>query len=163
MRRFFAPMVALLILAATAFALPTRTFGLDSGDRGGSEPANFQAATDLLYLSDSGSTTNGTSALFAVALDLATGRANLTPLANGVIPLNQVDAIAATADGSKIYVIDFFGGFGFYDVQDASWNPLGSVLLNGGVLVGINSAGFSPAGVLYAGDQNTDSLYRIDV
>ena len=63
------------------------------------------AESDVLFLSDTELKTDGTTALFRVEPDEATGRADLKLARNGILPVNQGDAIAASPGGRMIYVI----------------------------------------------------------
>ena len=123
---------------------------------------------EVLYLSDSSTNDVGTY-LFGVNLDSATGQANLTLLPFGVIPFNQVDALACTPDGARLYAIDKHGDsahpgtgrLGYYDVGTASWSEIETVRYGGSIVPGIVLAAFSPDGTLYAASENTDSLYTV--
>ncbi len=90
----------------------------------------------VLYLSDSAQPQDGVSYLFRVIAEPLTGHADLIPLANGTLSLNQVDAIACTPDGSKIYFVDKYspqiasngdyqgtGTLGYYDVATGTATP----------------------------------------
>ena len=135
----------------------------------GAAPIPAAAAdSEVLYLTDSGSKTNGTTALFRVELDEATGRADLTLAGNGILPVNQGDAIAASPSGTRIYVIDKLqdgqgdGTLGYYDVAAATWNDLGIVKDGVNPVKEITLAEFSPGGVLYAASQFENSIYTVD-
>jgi len=78
------------------------------------------AQTDeVIYLADSGLALDGYTTLFTVSLDEPESKAILTPLpvagnispalGPGIIPFNQVDALACTADGKYLYGIDKYG------------------------------------------------------
>jgi uncharacterized repeat protein (TIGR01451 family) len=119
---------------------------------------------ETLYLSDSASSGDGTSILFEVELDAGTGRANLTPLPDvgfgvGIIPFNQVDALACTPDGTRLFAIDkFTSGLGYYNVEVETWTGVGVIP---GV-TGIVLAAFSPGGALYIASEDAESLYTVD-
>ncbi len=127
---------------------------------------------DTMYLSDSAKPDDGVSYLFSVEIDAVTDHANLTPLANGTIYLNQIDALACTPDGSRIYGIDKYspgsvytgnGMMGYYDVAHETWHDVNYVMSGGDKLTGIVLAGFSPAGVLYVASQDTDLFYTVNL
>lgn len=128
-----------------------------------------QIQLELLYLSDSSTNDVGTY-LYRVNLDSATGHANLTLLPSGLIPFNQVDALACTPDGTKLYAIDKYGDpahpgtgkLGYYDVGTAAWYEIDYVKYGTSIVPGIVLAAFSPDGILYAASENTDSLYTVD-
>jgi uncharacterized repeat protein (TIGR01451 family) len=119
---------------------------------------------ETLYLSDSASSGDGISILYEVELDPGTGRANLTPLPDvgfglGVIPFNQVDALAATPDGTRLYAIDKdTSTLGCYNVEVETWTEIGVIPS----VTGIVLAAFSPGGALYVASQDTNSLYTVD-
>jgi hypothetical protein len=126
---------------------------------------------EILYLSDS-STNNVGTYLYKVDLDIATLHANLTLLPNGLIPYNQVDALACTPDGTKLYCIDKYGDqahpgtgkLGYYDITIATWNDTGKMVKYGqAILPGVVLAAFSPGGKLYIASESTDSIYTVDL
>jgi len=125
---------------------------------------------EVLYLSDSSTNDVGTY-LYGVNLNSTGLRADLTLLPSGLIPFNQVDALACTPDGAKLYAIDKFGSsahpgtgkLGSYDVGTGSWAEIGEVKHEGAIVPGIVLAAFSPGGMLYAASENTDSLYTVDM
>lgn len=126
---------------------------------------------EVLYLSDSSTNDVGTY-LYRVNLDQATHQADLTPLPESCdeIPFNQVDALACTPDGAKLYAIDKYGDsahpgtgkLGYCDIGTATWHEIGPVTHGGSIVPGIVLAAFSPDGTLYAASENTDSLYTVD-
>ncbi len=134
----------------------------------GATPVSAASNSGILYLTDSELKTDGTTALFRVELDEATGRANLELTQNGILPVNQGDAIAASPGGRRIYVIDKLqagqgdGTLGYYDVATAAWTDIG-IVKDGGTPVGaVTLAAFWPDGVLYAASQLENSIYTVD-
>jgi hypothetical protein len=138
------------------------------------------AVIETLYLSDSADRIN--TWLYTVELDSSTGHANLTPLPTyepgidyGKIPFKQVDALACTPDGTKLYAFDKYqspesttgtsGMLGYYEISSATFVQLDYVKLGsdtGSKVPQIVLAAFSPSGVLYAASDSTDSLYTVD-
>ena len=147
-------------------------------------PAGAIPVEEVLYLSDSGGSQDGITTLFEVELDSGTGRANLTPLpaydgsllGPGVIPFNQVDALACSPDGTKLYAIDKYGGtppgpyegsgkLGIYDMSTdpPTWTESADEVKHGGAIVwGIVLAACSDDGTLYVASEDTESLYTVD-
>jgi len=140
--------------------------------------AHAQTIQETLYLTDSADRVN--TWLYKVELDSSTGQANLTPLPTdeegvpyGKIPFKQVDALACTPDGTKLYAFDKYtsgqtgtsGMLGYYEISSASFYELDYVRLDsteGSVVPEIVLAAFSNDGVLYAASDSTDSLYTVD-
>lgn len=121
------------------------------------------ACDETLYLTDSGP--NGTI-LFDVTLEDDPMRANLTELDQLPSPeFDQVDAMAATPDGSIIHFIDKNSGhLGAYDVSADSFTDLGPLSGSNvsGFPDGIVMAAYSPDGTLYMASSETDGLYTVD-
>ncbi|MFB6079610.1 MAG: YncE family protein [Haloferacaceae archaeon] len=118
---------------------------------------------ETLYLSDSGldiDDGNG-SKLFEVDLDDANQVANLTLLAELDDELyDQVDALAATPDGSTVYAIDKFSKhLGAYDVNSGVFTDRGEI---SGLPDEVVQAAFSPDGVFYVSSDSGDDLYVVD-
>lgn len=134
--------------------------------------SNQGLCQETLYLSDSGPSDDGKSKLFSVSLDTTTMHANLTLLEE--IGYNQVDALAATPDGSFLYAIDKYctnsafcgdGWMGRYEVGTDTFSNIAQVEYYGTntPVPQIVLAAFSPIdGKLYAASDATDSLYTID-
>lgn len=123
---------------------------------------------ETLYLSDSGFETNdnGGSKLFEVDLDDTNDVANLTLLSNldaesgGNDWYDQVDALAATPDGSTVYAIDkLTKHLGAYDVSADTFADQG-VISN--LPNDVVQTAFSPGGTLYVSSDSTDELYEVD-
>ena len=108
---------------------------------------------DILYLSDTHKYKDGVSGLYRVVLDPAAGRANLILLPNGVVKYDNVYALAATPDGSRLYFINSDGPntsvLAYYDVAAATVHEIGQLKVNGQGVVQIHQASFSPGGILY--------------
>ena len=130
-------------------------------------------AAEVLYLADT--LEPGTpSRLFQVHLDPLARRADLMPLADvgfgpGVIPLDQVGALAASPDGLLLYAVDTYGGastgtgeLGVYQVEPPYWHIVGDVMYEGERLRMIVQAACSPDGTLYVASSDTDLLYVVD-
>lgn len=121
---------------------------------------------ETLYLTDSGGDNGGNflTKLYTVELDAGTGQANLNlELELTDSDFGQVDAIAASLDGLKVYmvdknsrhlgIVDFTSGSPvFSDEGEISGLPGGTVL-----------ATFGPDGVLYVASQDTNAMYSIDI
>ena len=132
---------------------------------------------ETLYLTDSADPGDGITILYEVGLDRFAHRAHLytlpvanldPPLGPGEVPYNQVDALAATPDGTKLYLVDKYlgedtGHLGCYDLTIAVWTELGQVTLDRTPIPGIVLAAFSPSGVLYVASGDTESLYTLDL
>jgi hypothetical protein len=131
-------------------------------------------STEVLYLANMKSANDGTD-LLSVNLDHNTMLANLTLVTT--IPLDSSAAIAAPADGSKVYCIDWTGYeansmMGYYEVATDSWYYLSNVTKSGttATLRDIIQAAFSPTdGLLYVvsrwsghGSANDNSVYTVD-
>lgn len=128
--------------------------------------ANSVEYIETLYLSDSAVKGDGKTYLFEVELDGTTGRANLTllpaatnlALGAGEIPFEQVDALACTPDGTKLYAIDKpTTKLGYWDLTDDTWHEVANTGISECVL-----AAFDAGGTLYAASDATDSLYTVD-
>ena len=131
----------------------------------------------VLYISDSAQPQDGVSYLFRVIIDPITQHADLIPLANGRLAYNQLDAIACTPDGSKIYFVDKYspqiapngdyqgsGTLGYYDVATGSTHAVDILHDSGGNTVpGIVLAGFSPSGTLFVASEDTDYIYKVNL
>jgi sugar lactone lactonase YvrE len=138
------------------------TFGLPAFS--GSVAASSHV-TETLYLTDSGGDNAGNflGKLYSVDLDdsFSPPRANLTLLEE--FPdayFDQVDAIAASADGTTVYMVDKNSKhLGTYDVASDSFDDEGVISgLPGGVVL----ASYSPSGTLYVASQDDNTLYTVD-
>ena len=130
---------------------------------------------EQLYLVNS-PIAGGLTHLYRVEINSGSSVANLYPLpaVNGLdpgeIPFRVVHALAATVDGTKLYVIDKYinavnggtGKLGYYDLSSPSWWEIDYVKYMGNIVPGIVCAAFSPDGILYAASEITDSLYIVD-
>lgn len=121
--------------------------------------------TETLYLTDSGGDNSGSflGKLYSVNLDdsFSPPRANLTLLLDLTdSDFDQVDAIAASADGATVYMVDKNSKhLGIYDVTDDSFSDEGVISnLPGGVVL----ASYSPSGTLYVASQDDNTLYTVD-
>lgn len=134
------------------------------GFSGRAAASNHQIET--LYLTDSGGDNAGNflTKLYTVELDDVSGRANLTlELELTDTDFGQVDAIAASLDGLKVYmvdktsrhlgIVDFSGGSPVFSDEGAIAGLPGGVVL----------ATFGPDGVLYVASQDDDAMYTIDI
>lgn len=127
-------------------------------------------AQEVIYLADSAEKGDESTLLFKVDLDPSSGLANLTLIYD--MPFDQVDALACTPDGTKIYAIDKYryldpflgdgGQMGYYEPETGDWTYLPYVKCEGNIVPEIVLAAFSPDGILYAASDATDSLYTID-
>jgi hypothetical protein len=121
---------------------------------------------EVLYLSNTLQYKDGKSDLYRVDLDLQANQANLTLLPNGNLNFDQIDDIAATPDGSRIYMIDDLGTqmLAYYDVASASVVDVGVLNLAGETFFGkVDQAAFSPDGTLYIASTLTDKVYWVDL
>jgi hypothetical protein len=134
--------------------------------------AQIQSAdpfVENLYYSDTGSETDGTSSLYHVDLDTASGHAILTLLPGGLLNFNHVDVIAVTPDGATLYFIDsgpsqlLPSTMGSYEFATGLVETIGLVTLNGTNLTGFDQAAFSPLGTLYATSTLDNNLYSLDL
>ena len=128
---------------------------------------------EVLYFADAHQTGVDTQ-LFRVHLAAQTLEAELTPLPGvgfgpGVIPLDQVTAIAVTPDGELLYALDSNeygsvdnGELGVYDLVAGSWQIIGQINYGRTPIRLLDSAAFSPEGLLYAASSQTKMLYVID-
>jgi hypothetical protein len=112
-----------------------------------------------LYLSDSGPDPTN---LYTVELT-SSGTADLTEVwpddDSGDSDFNQTDAIAATSDGSYVYLYDKASGhLGAYDVANDSFTDLGAVTDGPSDVV---LADFAPDGTLWVASQTSDALYTV--
>jgi len=118
---------------------------------------------ETLYLTDSGP--SGT-VLFEVNLNESNNRAELTEkVTMPADDFDQVDAIAATPDGTTLYAIDKNSGhLGEYDVGSDTFTDLGELTgTNVSGFPGVTvSAAYGPGGVLYMVSAGTDGIYTVD-
>ena len=159
--RFLTLAVMAMLVAGTLPATPTSTSGTTT------------PIGQVLYLSDSAQPHDGVSYLFRVIPNPATTHADLIPLPNGTLPYNQVDAIACTPNGARIYFVDRYepsvsdytgtGKLGYYDVATATVHEVDYVMYNGSVLTGVVLAGFAPNGTLFIASQTDDEVYTLNL
>ncbi len=123
---------------------------------------------EVIYLTDTLQRADGKSLIFTVAIDQLGGQANLTLLPNGELPFDNVDALAVTPDGSRIYMIDDGlatypnATLAYYDVATDQIVTVGVVTYNGENLYEIDQATFSKEGVLYITQNVTDALFTVN-
>jgi hypothetical protein len=143
---------------------------------------------EVLYLVDNGggrpeNDTDDKSYVYRVEIDDANNQAILHPLpmtggvAGELVGYNRVDALAATEDGSRIYVIDTDFDIdltqnpiysdkpailAYYDLATATVVPVGTITAGGTAMVGIDQAAFSPDGTFYITNTYEDALYMVD-
>lgn len=119
--------------------------------------------TEILYLSDSMANNDGITRIYRVDLDATSTRANLTEIVGSPITLNQVDALAASSDGSLLYAIDKdTSKLASITVSDGTYSVKGIVQEAAGPpITEIVLAATAPDGVLYAASQNTDMVYTV--
>ena len=122
-------------------------------------------AAETLYLTDSGGDNGGNflTKLYSVDLDASVTppRANLqllVELTDG--DFDQVDAIAATPDGSEIHMVDKNSKhLGRYDVGAGTFSDGGAIAgLPGGVVL----ATYSLDGTFYVASQSNNTIYTVD-
>lgn len=120
--------------------------------------------TETLYLTDSGGDNGGSflTKLYQVDLDTGTGRANLTLLEELTNSnFDQVDAIAASLDGTTVYMVDKNSKhLGVYDVTGDTFTDEGVIT---GLPDGVVLASFAPTGELMVASQNDNTLYTVDL
>lgn len=119
--------------------------------------------TEILYLSDSMQANDGLTRIYRVDLDATSTRANLIEITGSPITLNQVDALAASADGTLLYAIDKdTSKLASITVPGGSYNLIGTVQEAAGPAISeIVLAAVAPDGTLYAASQNTDNIYTV--
>jgi len=132
---------------------------------GAAPVTHAQAVDQALYLVCTVGADDGISSLTQVILDPDSGRGNLERIA--VLDYNHVDVLASTPDGKRLYFIDN-GPLGtdllaYYDLELETVIEVGPVTFSDGAPVSIDQAAFSPGGLLYIGNNATDSLYTVDL
>ena len=131
----------------------------------GSAVAN-SSSVETLYLTDSGGDNGGNflGKLYSVDLDdsISPPRANLTLLKDfDDGDFGQVDAIAASLDGSTIFLVDKVSKhLGTYDVNSGDFTDEGAI---SDLPEGVVLASYSPDGTLYVLSQNNNKMYTVDV
>lgn len=164
MKKVLFPILALILAMVAAIAIPM------------AGAVSAPTTTEVLYLSNIKNNANDGTDILSVDLDYSTTPPQANLILVTTIPLDSSAAIAATADGEKIYCIDFspyengISAMGYYDVAADWWYPLGDVTYNGRDLRDIFQAAFSPIdGKLYvttrASGQGADQdfcLYTVD-
>ena len=118
--------------------------------------------TEILYLADSMNKGDGITRIYQVDLESVPNVANLTPIKD--IPLDQVDALAASADGRFLYAIDKDTSMlGSLAVETGVFTLIGPVKLSGGAnITGIVLAATDPSEDLYVASQDTDEIYIVN-
>jgi hypothetical protein len=125
---------------------------------------------EVLYLSNVDVFNDGKSSLYRVDIDEIQAKAILTLLPNGVVAYDNVDTLACTPDGSRLYMVDDvientpepFATLAYYDVASGLVQEVGKITIDGQNLFKIDQAAFAPDGTLYITGTITDSLYRLD-
>jgi hypothetical protein len=144
--------------------------------------ASAQDQFNIVYYTDGIAIGNSESRLFQVELDTGSGIAQLTELVvlgpgatgAGDPGWENVDVLAVTPDGRKLYFIDDGrfsdpnGRMGVYDVDTGHATEIGQVTFEdkGTVPLGknwIDQAAFSPDGTLYITNVVNDRLYSVDL
>jgi len=118
---------------------------------------------ETLYLTDSGGDNGGNflTKLYEVTLTDDPFEAQLDLVYELTdTDFDQVDAIAASLDGTTIYMVDKNSRhLGTYDVDADAFTDHGAISgLPGGVVL----AAFGPDGVLYVVSQNDNTIYAVD-
>jgi hypothetical protein len=129
-----------------------------------------------MYLCDTLGSADGKSALFRVSLNTVTGRAQLDPvqtncagLAQGEIPLNHADVMAATPDGSRLWLIEA-GPYSaapllaYHDLGVAGITLVGAITGLPAVAAGVDNldqGAVAPDGQLYITAVLSDELYVV--
>ena len=129
------------------------------------EAVDASSNTEILYLSDSMVSNDGITRIYKVELDTGTLRANLTEILGSPIPLDQVDALAASADGRFLYAIDRDTSvLGSLNVETGIFSSIGPVINGpgGANIAGIVLAATDPSENLYVASQSTDEVYIVD-
>ena len=124
---------------------------------------------EVIYLSDTVKNNDGKSLIFTVAIDQVGGQANLTLLPNGEVPFDNVDMLAVTPDGGRIYMLNDGPAtypnatLAYYDVATDQVVTVGILTHNGENLYQIDQGTFSAGGVLYITHNVTDKLFTVNV
>jgi hypothetical protein len=107
------------------------------------------------------------SGLYRVVIDVPAGRANLILLPNGVVDYDNVYALAATPDGSRLYFINSDDGktsvMAYYDVATATVHEIGQLTVAGQGMRQIHQMSFNIDGTLYITAISTDKLYTVNL
>lgn len=144
---------AAVVGAVSMFGVPTAL----------ARPAGATSHTvETLYLSSSEPVSGGQQTrLFTVALDSTSMQADLTELYVTTDPdFQRVDAIAASLDGTIVYLVDRDSShLGSYDVGADTFTDHGAISGLPGLTV---LAAFSPTGELYVASNSTNKLYTVD-
>lgn len=156
--KFYKMVVVIILLALT----------LTGFSAARAQQASSGTLREVIYLTDTLQRADGKSLIFTVAIDQLGGQANLTLLPNGELPFDNVDALAVTPDGSRIYMIDDGlatypnATLAYYDVATDQIVTIGVVTYNGENLYEIDQATFSKDGVLYITQNVTDALFTVN-
>jgi hypothetical protein len=130
--------------------------------------ATVATLRESLFLSDTQQRADGISLIFRVAIDQVGGRVNLTLLPNGQVPFDNVDALAVSPDGARVYMIDDGletypnATLAYYDLATDQVVTVGGITFNGANLYKIDQATFSAQGVLYITQNDSNALYTVD-
>lgn len=118
----------------------------------------INVSTEIIYLADSMEKGDGITRIYTVSLDEGTMRSNLNEILGSPIPFDQVDALAASADGSILYAIDKnTTKLGKLIVATGNWSEVGST--------GIPEVVLSATSIdetLYAVSQSNNKIYAVN-
>jgi hypothetical protein len=152
-------------LAMVMVLLSTLVFaGTASADTDVTDPY-----VEIIYYTDTLGFGDGMSQLFRVSIDEVGGMATLIPLANGTLPYDHVDVLAATPDGDRLYFVNagasqlLPGTLGYYEVDTALVQEIGMIMVGATPLNGLDQSSISPANVMYVTNTLNDSLYTVDM
>jgi hypothetical protein len=124
---------------------------------------------EVIYLSDALQLGDGLSRLFQVSINDANSQAEMTLLPNGDLPFDNVDVLAVTPDGGRIYMINDgvrtypHATMAYYDVATDQLVTVGDLTLNGDDFYRTDQGAFSLDGVFYITSTTTDMLYTVNV
>lgn len=146
------------ILKTLGVGVAVGTFGLHTMTQ---TAAATSHDPETLYLSHSTSRSgSNVTVLFTVDLDSMPGDAVLSEVTSIGAPFQNVDAIAATPDGSTVMFVDRnTRHLGEYDVGSDSFTDLGVV---SGLPILTVLAAYGLDGKLYTASNSTNKLYTID-
>ncbi|HLE13483.1 MAG TPA: hypothetical protein VI776_01945 [Anaerolineales bacterium] len=118
-------------------------------------------AGEILYLSDEGERGDGRSFLYRVTIDEQKQQAIMTLLPGGEVNQEQVDTLASTINGARLYMVSG-PTLSFYDLATSQVTVIGDIKAKGVVLDKIDQAAFSPEGTMYITGVSTENLYRLN-
>lgn len=127
------------------------------------EAIDVSPDAEVLYLADSMDSNDGITRIYRVDLNATTTRADLTEILGSPIPLNQVDALAASATGDMLYAIDKdTSKLMSVKIDDGIHTEIGVVKVGASVIGGIVLAATAIDGDLYVASQTTNEVYVVD-